>query len=301
MKDKPRVRPPLKIAVTGAAGFIGRRVVARLAEAGANVVALDRLPQPAGFPAGVEYICGDLKEYSAVGSDSLLVHLAWNMDRADPKAQAASVFDFTRLLGTRGLQGVVGLGSAEEYGDLEGRLSENMAPGLKLSAYGKAKQEACRTLDAWSRGPGRCAIWLRPFIVYGPGQGGNMAIPYALRCATEQKPADFSEGLQSRDFVHVDDVAEGIAQAALRSPELGGAFLVCNLGFGQPVRLREVLERILKKKHAQKWFRFRARPMRAGEPQEQYADTSAAADRLGWRARISWQQGIDALCKESGR
>ena len=286
------------VVVTGAAGFIGRRVAARLAAAGATVVGVDRAPKPAGMPAGVEYRCGDLgKETPKLGGDFILVHLAWNMDRSDPKAQAASVADFTRLLGTKGLQGVVGLGSAEEYGDREGCLSEEMAPGLKLSAYGQAKSAACRALETWSREPGRGAIWLRPFLVYGPGQGGSMAIPYALRCAKERCAAEFSEGLQFRDFVHVDDVAEGVAQAALRLPDAGGAFAACNLGRGEPVRLRDVLERIALKTGAQDRFVFGARPMRANEPKEQYADVAAAERGLGWRARISWEQGIDAMCQ----
>ena len=287
-----------QIVVTGAAGFIGQRVVARLAAAGATVVGVDRAPKPAGMPAGVEYRCGDLgKEIPRRGGDFILVHLAWNMDRSDPKAQAASVADFTRLLGTNGLQGVVGLGSAEEYGDREGCLSEEMAPGLKLSAYGQAKSAACHAVELWSREPGRRAIWLRPFVVYGPGQGGNMAIPYALRCAKERSPAEFSEGLQFRDFVHVEDVADGIAQAALRLPAPGRAFTICNLGRGEPVKLRDVLERIALKTGAQDRFVFGARPMRGNEPKEQYAEVAAAERWLGWRARISWEAGVDDLCR----
>lgn len=199
------------------------------------------------------------------------------------------------------MAGVVGLGSAEEYGELEGRLREDMAPGLKLSAYGQAKHEACRAVQAWATGAGRKAIWLRPFVVYGPGQDGTMAIPYALRCAREGTPADFSEGLQFRDFVHVDDVAAGIAAAALGLMAMKPVFAVCNLGWGEPVRMRDVLERIAKKMDAQDLFRFGARPMRPGEPREQYAETSAAAGRFGWRAKIPWKQGIDALCKEAVR
>ena len=176
-----------------------------------------------------------------------------------------------------------------------------MAPGLKLSAYGKAKHEACRSLQAWSRGAGRKAVWLRPFVVYGSGQGGNMLIPYALRCARERKPGNFSEGLQFRDFVHVDDVAEGIAAAALAMPTLKPAFAVCNLGRGEPVRLRDVLERIADQTNARELFHFGARPMRPDEPQEQYAETSSAAGLFGWRAKISWKKGIDALCKEALR
>ena len=293
---------PPSIAVAGAAGFIGRRVVAHLAKSGAEIVAVDRVPAPAEFPATAEYCRADLAtDPAAIPPTDVLVHLAWNMDRADAAGQARAAADFSRLLESDRWRGVVGLGSAEEYGELEGRLREDVAPGAKLSAYGQAKHAAGKALEVWARETGRKAVWLRPFVVYGPGQGGNMAIPYALRCARERTPGDFSEGLQFRDFVHVDDVAAGIAAAALGLPDMAPAFAVCNLGRGEPVRLRDVLERIAKNMAARELFRFGARPMRSGEPQEQYADPSAAADRLGWRARISWESGIDAMCRESVR
>ena len=288
------------IFLAGAAGFIGRRVAARLAAAGARVLAADRVPRPAEFPAGVEYRRVDLEnETPEIGAASVLVHLAWNMDRANPEAQAASVSAFVRLLASGRFHGVAGLGSAEEYGEREGRLREDLAPGARLSAYGRAKHEAGRALEAWARGaPGRRAIWLRPFVVYGPGQGGSMAIPYALQCAKARTPAEFSEGLQRRDFVHVDDVAEGIARAARRIAEPGEPFAACNLGRGEPVRLRAVLERIARRTNAEELFLFGARPLRANEPQEQFADVAAAEKELGWRARISWEAGVDELCGE---
>ncbi len=299
--DLPSETAP-RFVVTGAAGFIGRRVVARLAAGGAHVRAVDRMPAPEGFPAGVEFCCVDLEnDFPPVDGDFVLVHLAWSLERRNPDAQAASVSVFSRLLEQRGLRGVAGLGSAEEYGEREGRLSEDMRPSLQLPPYGQAKSAACQRLKAWSRGPGRKAIWLRPFIAYGPGQRGDLAIPYALRCARERSPAEFSAGLQFRDFVHVDDVGAGIAQAAFRLPELGDAFTVCNLGCGVPVRLRDVLERIAEKTGSRELFHLGARPMRTGEPREQYADVSAAKRLLGWRAQIPWQRGIDDLCREIAR
>ena len=287
------------VVVTGAAGFIGRRVVARLAAAGRPVLAVDRVPCPSGLPPGVEYRCADLAAEPLRVPDGILVHLAWNMNRADARAQTESAADFARLLETGAWSGVVGLGSAEEYGNSEGCLEEAQAPGNCLSAYGTAKHAAGRALQAWTeRQSGRPAFWLRPFVVYGPGQGGSMAIPYAMQCARARKPAEFSAGLQFRDFVHVDDVAAGIAQAALRVSAGNGTFRTCNLGRGEPVRLRDVLERIAEKTRARDLFRFGVRPMRPDEPQQQYAHAGAAQQALGWQAQISWETGIDEMCKD---
>ena len=136
--------------------------------------------------------------------------------------------------------------------------------------------------------------------MYGPGQGGNMVIPYAVRCATEWLKAELTEGLQRRDFIHVDDVADGIAQLALCRADADGFFAVCNLGRGEFVRVRDVLERIAERMDARQWFRFGAWSLRPNEPQEPYAEVLAAKMR-GWRAQIPWEQGIDDLCRELGK
>lgn len=290
------------VAVTGAAGFIGQRVVARLASAGAVVVGIDRKEIPTDWPPGVEYRRMKLgEEMPRLAKEWRLVHLAWSMDRGDESAQASSVMDFARLLGQEGLAGVVGLGSAEEYGELAGCLKENQAPGERLSAYGRAKFLAGRALRAWTKVSGKGAFWLRPFVVYGPGQQGRMAIPYALQCARERRPADFSEGLQLRDLVHVEDVADAVVHAVCRLPELDGGQAVCNLGRGVPVRLREVLERIAARTGVGGLFRYGTRPMRENEPAVQVANVSEAERILGWRAQILWEQGIDELCAAMGK
>lgn len=282
------------IAVTGAGGFIGRKAMSRLAAAFGEVVGIDLVPRPAGWEG--RWLQGGVERLLEVETPFVAVHLAWNMRRSDTAAQAAALEDFRKMLAVPGRVGLVGLGSAEEYGSEEGCLAEDRAPGAALSPYGRAKHEALRAAEA----AGGRFIWLRPFIVYGEGQGGGMAIPYALRCAREGRIAEFSEGSQFRDFVHADDVAAGIVAAvravcALREGTGG----ICNLGCGKPVKLRDVLERIAARTGRERLFRFGVRPMRAGEPRVQYADAAAAKETLGWEAEIPWQEGIDRLCRDA--
>lgn len=202
--------------------------------------------------------------------------------------------DFRSMLQVPGLTGLVGMGSAEEYGSAEGQLDESRAPGPGLSAYGRAKHGAFRSaVEAGVR-----CVWLRPFIVYGEGQGGNMVVPYALWCAREGCVAEFSSGEQFRDFVHAEDVADGIAAAVRAVPGLQeGECRACNLGCGEPVRVRDVLERIARQTGRGGLFRFGVRPMRKGEPVVQFAATDAAESVLGWKAVVPWQEGIDRLCR----
>lgn len=283
------------IVITGAGGFLGGHVIPRLRAFSDRVFGVDVVPRPAGVDIpwhrqGAETLVDWPEPF-------VLVHLAWNMNRGDESAQQQSLAVFQKILTSKNLCAVVGLGSAEEYGEQEGLLTEDRAPGKSLSFYGQAKHEACCSAQT----SGVPAIWLRPFIIYGEGQRGNMAIPYALRCAREKSDADFSSGEQFRDFIHVEDVAAGIAAAVQTVATLPkGAFHICNLGCGTPVKLRDVLERIAQNFGSQSRFHFGARPMRPGEPREQFASTRAAEDTLRWRSLVSWREGVDRLCQSPG-
>jgi nucleoside-diphosphate-sugar epimerase len=188
----------------------------------------------------------------------------------------------------RGLKAVVMPGTAEEYGQRSGILHETDPPQGRVSAYGWAKSAARTLLKAWAAN-GATAWWLRLFLVYGPGQDGNMVVPYAARQFLRGERADFSDGLQQRDFVYIDDATAAL-EAAVRSPRAG--FHVVNVGTGQPVSVRAVLQRLGELLGAGERFRFGAIPRRPGEPPLQAAAAGRAARLLHWRARVDWREGI---------
>ncbi len=292
--------PSHLVLVTGAAGFLGRHTVSALRANGRRVVAVDQKfgVDLEGVEAKVQTNLADpsiLADFTK-GEQFSLIHLAWPMNRSGEFSdQAAAVATLGRLAdwcaASRCLR-VIGLGSAEEYGDRAGCLNETDAPGEGLSPYGWAKHAVGTLLTQWSARTGIPVFWMRPFIVYGPGQTGDMMIPYAVRMARERKEAQFTDGLQQRDLVHVEDIARALVRALECEPQRAGVY---NLGSGCPVRVKDVLERIASKAGARDLFHLGARARRCSEPDTQYADIGKAKEQLNWEPSIRWEDGIDGL------
>lgn len=292
----------MTIVVTGSEGFLGRAVVAALAADDRPVVAVDRVPHMGEILSGVTYHQADLAEAATLlpreSGPLTLVHLAWDMRRhLGYSVQGEQIRQFAALLDhwtTRGLQRLVAMGSAEEYGSLEGLIDERAKPVGALSPYGWAKRAAHDLVVSWQGRSGVPAVWLRPFIIYGPGQKGDMMIPYAVSQACSRQPAQFSDGLQQRDFVFISDVVEGIRRAVMADST---GLTVCNLGRGEPVMVADVLKSIASFFHAEACFALGARPRRAGEPMRQVADIRQAGEVLGWTPQVRWADGIRQVCE----
>jgi nucleoside-diphosphate-sugar epimerase len=190
---------------------------------------------------------------------------------------------------SRGLEHVIFMGSAEEFGQHSGKIAGGDPPVLPLSPYGWAKRAARDLLVSWSARTGIPVTIIRPFIMYGPGQGGDMLIPAAVAAARQKTRTAFTDGKQVRDFVFIDDVAEAIALATEKRPE---GFCELNLGGGQGMLVANVLMDIARAFEAVNYFDLGARPRRSNEPDEQIADISEAERKLGWRPRVGWEEGL---------
>ncbi|HMP74741.1 MAG TPA: NAD(P)-dependent oxidoreductase [Kiritimatiellia bacterium] len=297
------------IVVTGAQGFLGRHVVRRLAADGHALLAVDRRPVVlAQAVPNVHYHVSDLSdpatlippECEPVGPFTL-IHLAWDLRQRETsyRVQSGQVTALAGLLDAwrgNGLSHVIAPGSAQEFGARGGVINEDTLPEEPLSPYGWAKRATFQMASSWSQQNGVGLLWLRPFIIYGLGQAGSMLVPYAIRQAQEGARAEFSDGLQVRDFVYVDDVVEAI-RLGVRKPVSGVVAL--NLGSRDPVRARDLLRAIADHFRAGDHFIFGARPRRASEPDEQIADCTRAMEVLGWSPKVGWREGIRRVCEEA--
>ncbi|MBM7406015.1 MULTISPECIES: NAD-dependent epimerase/dehydratase family protein [Sphingomonas] len=188
--------------------------------------------------------------------------------------------------------------------DAQGRpLSPVATPEWKrpnlASIYALNKYVQERTTHIMAEPYGIEGVCLRLFNVYGPGQAlsnpytGVLAI-FASRFLNGQSPLIFEDGEQRRDFVHVSDVARAFADALLLPQAVGGTF---NIGSGNHRSVKEVAEELAKAMGKNDLTAEVVGKARIGDIRHCFCDTTLAAEKLDFRAKQDFQQGLAELAE----
>jgi UDP-glucose 4-epimerase len=247
-----------KVLVTGGAGFIGSHTVDLLLEAGIAVRVLDNLSSGhrTNLPDShslLEFIEGDITceptVESAMNGVSHCLHLAAQVSveasMQDPLHSAMqNIVGFVTVLNAAhraGLERLVYASSAAVYGDPSEIPLGETASKQQLSPYGLEKQVDEEYADLYQRIHGLSSLGMRFFNVYGPRQdpkspyAGVIAL-FTDRITRGEKLIVFGDGLQTRDFIYVGDVAR--ANVAALSKQTTGA---CNIGTGKQITLLDLI------------------------------------------------------------
>jgi nucleoside-diphosphate-sugar epimerase len=249
----------MKVAVTGASGFLGSYVLQALQQrSGLQLVTAARGPLPvACSDPDARHVCFDLgtvdaaQAFDRLGQPEVLIHLAWSglphyksshhLDQQLPQQYA-----FLSGLVQAGLRSLTCTGTCFEYGMQSGQLSEEM-PTQPANPYGLAKDALHRQLELL-RGEQPFALnWARLFYMYGAGQSATSLFTQFM-AAGGRGEASFamSGGEQLRDFLPVTRVAQLIVALALDAPGAG----TVNICSGQPISVRALVEQW---RHEQGW------------------------------------------------
>lgn len=204
----------MRVLVTGASGFIGRRLVARLRDAGHAVTALVRAPAAYAAPEGVAVVAGDVTDAAAVARAAAgcaaIVHLA-NATGARDLARA-------RAVNVGGTEHV--LAAARAAGDCRVVFTSSVsAMRARLGPYGRSKREA----EACVRAAGVPFVILRPSLVYGGGELGLVATLAAHLRGLPVLPV-IGNGRIALDPVHLDDVCAVLEDCLTRADVLGRTY-----------------------------------------------------------------------------
>ena len=292
-------RHPIERAlVTGATGFLGSALVARLRSEAMEVVGVSRHP-PVGDDRfrSLDVRClTDLEEAMKTVRPSHVFHVA-----GDRPAQVRSPADLRSSLdlnvagsgnvvlaaaavGAR----VVVVGSAEEYGSAPAPYREDV-PEQPSSVYGLSKATATRAVLAAAAMVDCGVTVVRATVGYGPGQPPDMFIAALLRSLLSGQPFGMTSGDQVRDFVYVDDVVEGLVRVA-KTREAEGRIL--NLGLGQSTVVRDAAALAERVVGVTGLIRAGVLPPRPGEPRHYVVDMATTESLLSWRPRVTLAEGL---------
>lgn len=282
---------PRRALVTGAAGFLGTHLVARLLRDGADVHGVSRMARSTS--AEVRWhrsAFADAAEVDhllhAVRPD-VVFHLAgwvtsaFDLDRIAPT--------FTSLLAST----VHLLSSATRLGVerivLAGSFTEPDEPGAAAaSPYAAAKACAslyARTFHALYRTP---VVVARISMSYGPGQRATQLVPHVIASLLRGRAPRLSDGSYAADWIYVDDVVDGMLRCA-RHPTLSGRTV--ELGTGRLTTVREIAEHIARRLEARIALRFGDRPAGTHPPRPP-ADVAGTEALLGWHPTTTLDDGL---------
>lgn len=300
-----------RILITGGAGFIGSHTVDLLLQQGKQVIVLDnlfsgKLENLNLKHPDLEFIEGDVLEYplveELVENCDAVIHLA--AISSVPHSIEEPLYSFQ--VNTQGflhvLQAVhkshrlirlIYASSAAVYGEIDKLPCDDDKPlqSKPLSACALQKRHAEQYADLYNHLYGIKSLALRYFNIYGDRQNPQDASVIIQFLEAYKKDEDliiYGDGKQSRDFIHVSDIAKA-NHLAIESNYNG----VLNIGTGTPHTLLQIIDEI--KFAGQKPAKLQFTDSRPSDITASYAATKKATKHLNFTSSISIQEGIKAL------
>ena len=298
--------PAKRVMVTGGAGFLGRAVVRRLEADGVRDIFV---PRSADFdlrtPEGIQ---GALR----AGEPEIVIHLAAvvggiGANRENPgrffhdnAVMGVELMEQARLAGVQKFVQIGTVCSYPKYTPVPFREDDiwNGYPEETNAPYGLAKKMLLVQGQAYRQQYGFDVIHLIPVNLYGPGDNFDPASSHVIpalikKCIDARDRGDdhievWGTGSASREFLYVDDAAEGIV---LATRQYDGADPV-NLGVGREITIRDLVGLIVELTGFLGEVRWD--PTKPDGQPRRALDTSRARERFGFRAGTSFEDGLRA-------
>jgi UDP-glucose 4-epimerase len=184
------------------------------------------------------------------------------------------------------------IGSSLEYGKTTPPNSEGDRCVPKMS-YGQCKLKATKFLLRQNKKYKFPSVILRFYQLYGPHQDKNRFIPFIISSCMQGDIFPCSHGKQKRDFLYITDAVDGVYKAITNQYSVGK---IINLGFGKPVMLKTIIEKIKFKIKKGKPDYGKIK-MRKEEQLINYPNITLAKKQLKWKPKTLMLKGLDKTIK----
>jgi GDP-L-fucose synthase len=293
-----------RIVVTGGGGFLGRRVVARLEALGCkNVFIVRRADYDLIRLEAVEQLYRDARPQVVIHLAAVVGGIGANRDNPgrffyENLMMGAQLIEGARLHGVKKFVQVGTVCSYPKFTPVPFQEDNiwNGYPEETNAPYGIAKKALLVQLQAYREQYGLNGVYLLPVNLYGPGDHFDPAVSHVIpalikKCVDATRRGDsvievWGTGEPTREFLYVDDAAEGIVMAAER---YDGREPV-NLGSGCEISIRDLVHLIARETGFDGDIVWdRSKP--DGQPRRAL-DTRRASEAFGFRARTDFVEGL---------
>lgn len=307
---------PKTILVTGSAGFIGFHVSKALLERGDTVIGIDnfnryydpqlkldrneilkKFPNYTLASKVVKDITDQegLKKILAQEKIDIICHLAaqagarYSIDNPVEYVQTniqgtLNIFEAARL---QGIKNIIFASSSSVYGNNPIPWIENQEVNMPINTYGASKRATELLAYTYHHLYGLNMTMLRYFTVYGPWGRPDMAYFKFANNIVKGDPIDvYNNGQMKRDFTFIDDIVAGTL-AAIDNPK---PYEIYNLGNHQSEELGKFIQLIERNLGIEAKKNYL--PLQPGDFLENFADTAKAKKDLGFKPKVSIEEGI---------
>jgi nucleoside-diphosphate-sugar epimerase len=296
-----------RLLITGAGGFVGAAGAKAAVAAGDDVVALVRSSGSRLAPIAKSILLRrmDLADARSVAEligsvrPDVVIHSAWEgvggALRSDD-IQLENIRTTVALADAAiagGAQKFVGIGSQAEYGRYDRKIVESDLPQPTM-LYGAAKLAANHLVAQRCSEAGIAFSWLRLFSVYGPGDNPNWLIPSSAASLVRGTRPKCTAGTQKWDYLHIDDVAEGVLAVA-RNDQANGVF---NLSSGNAVSVRSIIEMLRDIAAPGLHLTFGDIPFAPDQIMHLEGDNRRLCEATGWSLEVPLGEGLKQVVDE---
>ncbi len=292
MSRKPkRVPAGTSVLVTGADGFIGRALVARLKRDGCRVSSVDKA---AGFDVcdWSHFKCLLRRRWDLVYHLAGVMHVpsSWKHPRETFSTNVLgtlNVLEFCRLSKVSHLVFV----SSAMYGMPEYLPIDERHPVDPTNPYSWSKSTAEDLCRAYGKLFGMNITILRPFNIYGRGQRPDFLVPSVVEQVRRSGSVKVNDLAPKRDYLHIDDMTEAFVAAGRKKKQGVDVF---NIGSGKSHSVREVIDAAFEAAGAPRKVSVTGKKRRGDIP-DVVADIRAAQRDLKWSPEVDLREGIASM------